>query len=208
MDKTDFICVTNSRLGIPDQKLIAMTRPRRFGKSVTADMLCAYYSKGYAGREIFQGLNISRKKETGNPNQETCAAPGVGDQNSLSDDSYLEYLNKFDVIRIDMNTIKGRYEDYLTKNQKVEGVATLVDFLQYEIVSDLRKHSGFSSILGEQQIENRELFGSLCALHESLKISFVFIMDEWDLLYREYMNDNQLQQQFIDLLHVHVFKPA
>ena len=41
------------------QKYISMSRPRRFGKSVTADMLTAYYSRGCDSAELFAGLEIS-----------------------------------------------------------------------------------------------------------------------------------------------------
>ncbi|MBQ9057655.1 MAG: AAA family ATPase [Atopobiaceae bacterium] len=37
-----------------------VSRPRRFGKSVDADMLVAYYSKGCDSRALFEGLDISR----------------------------------------------------------------------------------------------------------------------------------------------------
>ena len=58
VDKTDFIAKTNALLNT-DGKLLALTRPRRFGKTVTADMLLAYYSKAYAGQNIFAGLKIT-----------------------------------------------------------------------------------------------------------------------------------------------------
>ena len=200
VDKTDFIRITNSFLD-QDLMLLAMTRPRRFGKSVMAGMLSAYYSKGYEGREIFNGLKISLKEKTeGDKSSETNDESVVRNVEYEADDSYLEYLNKFNVIYIDMNSIKGGYEDYLTKLQKVEGVSNMVDFLQYTVVSDLRNHVEFSDILKERHIENRELYGALRALNESLNIKFVFIMDEWDLIYRDYRDDSQLQKQFIDLL--------
>ena len=62
VDKTEFIYETNNRLN-EDNCLLAVTRPRRFGKTVTADMLSAYYSKGYADQNIFEGLKITGKME-------------------------------------------------------------------------------------------------------------------------------------------------
>lgn len=41
------------------QKYISMGRPRRFGKSVTADMLAAYYSRGCDSADLFAGLEIA-----------------------------------------------------------------------------------------------------------------------------------------------------
>ena len=42
VDKTELIKYTNSVIGT-QQKYICVSRPRRFGKSITASMLCAYY---------------------------------------------------------------------------------------------------------------------------------------------------------------------
>jgi hypothetical protein len=60
VDKTDLIEKINA-LCNTDENLVAITRPRRFGKTVTAHMLSAYYSKGYAGQDIFNKLNIAGK---------------------------------------------------------------------------------------------------------------------------------------------------
>ena len=42
------------------QGYICNSRPRRFGKSITANMLTAYYSKGCSSREMFSNLGISK----------------------------------------------------------------------------------------------------------------------------------------------------
>ena len=174
--------------------------PRRFGKSVMAGMLSAYYSKGYEGREIFKGLKISLKEKIGDDkNAKAQNKSNARNVEYEADDSYLEYLNKFDVIHIDMNSIKGRYEDYL-KKQRVEGVSNMVDFLQYTVVSDLMKNAEFTDILKEHKIGSLELYGALRVLNECLNIRFIFIMDEWDLVYRDYRDDSEIQKQFIDLL--------
>lgn len=78
IDKTDFLEVMSSKIN-DEKRFFAVTRPRRFGKTVTAHMLSAYFSKGYAGQHIFDSLEITHK------------------------DSFQEHLNKYDVIYIDMN---------------------------------------------------------------------------------------------------------
>ena len=77
VDKTDMLAYTNKVIGTK-QALICNSRPRRFGKSITADMLTAYYSKGADSKEIFSRYSIARNE------------------------SILQYLNKYDVIQIDM----------------------------------------------------------------------------------------------------------
>ena len=69
VDKTGLIKYC-SRVMNSLQKYICMSRPRRFGKSVSADMLSAYYSRGCDSSELFAGLEIAEDgKHTENINQ-------------------------------------------------------------------------------------------------------------------------------------------
>ncbi|MGN0483521.1 MAG: AAA family ATPase [Lachnospiraceae bacterium] len=77
VDKTGLLDYTNSVIDTTD-KFICNSRPRRFGKSITADMLASYYSKGCDSKELFSGLEISRKKD------------------------FETFLNQFDVIHFDV----------------------------------------------------------------------------------------------------------
>ncbi len=43
------------------QGYVCNSRPRRFGKSITANMLAVYYSKGCDSEEIFSNLEIAKK---------------------------------------------------------------------------------------------------------------------------------------------------
>lgn len=61
VDKTGLINYTNSVLESTDA-LICNSRPRRFGKSVTADMLTAYYSRGCDSQKMFSELEIAQSK--------------------------------------------------------------------------------------------------------------------------------------------------
>ena len=175
VDKSDFIEITNKSLN-EDDRFMAVTRPRRFGKTVTAHMLLAYYSKGYAGHKIFDDLKISNKA------------------------SFTEHLNKYDVIYIDMNFIRGLYKGYTKKSNKVSGVETLVDYLEYSVIKDLRERKDFLQCFEKHQVENTGLLEALSNLRNDLNTQFIFIMDEWDLVYRDYRDDTQLQEDFIDLL--------
>ena len=58
VDKSDLIQFTNSAIGT-EQRFICVSRPRRFGKSITVKMLAAYYSRGCDSGEIFQALKIA-----------------------------------------------------------------------------------------------------------------------------------------------------
>ena len=58
IDKSDFIEETFSFLN-EEKRFMAFTRPRRFGKTVTASMLSAFYSKGADSEDLFSNLKIS-----------------------------------------------------------------------------------------------------------------------------------------------------
>lgn len=77
VDKTGLLKYTNSVIDTT-AKFICNSRPRRFGKSVTADMLAAYYGRGCGSEEQFLGLAISESPD------------------------FREHLNRYDLIHIDI----------------------------------------------------------------------------------------------------------
>ena len=79
VDKTALIEYTNKVIAT-NQALICNTRPRRFGKSITANMLVAYYSRGCDSEKMFAALNIAKSA------------------------SCKQHLNKYDVIYIDVQS--------------------------------------------------------------------------------------------------------
>ena len=177
VDKTDFIEHINERIN-EDNRFLAVTRPRRFGKTVTAHMLSAYYSKGYVGQNIFDKLEIANKP------------------------SFVEHLNKYNVLYIDMNSIKDKYISYKADSSfYIEGIDDLVDFLQFIVVHELKQNQEYAD-----QINNASLVGKkslLSALEVVCKYTsekFIFIMDEWDLICREYRNEPVLLEKFIEVM--------
>ncbi len=58
VDKTELIACTN-KVFATKQKYICISRPRRFGKSMTTEMLTAYYGRGCDSSILFQGLKIA-----------------------------------------------------------------------------------------------------------------------------------------------------
>lgn len=77
LDKTGMLQYCNKVMSTP-QRYICMSRPRRFGKSVTANMLAAYYSRGCNSKELFSGYKISKIE------------------------GYAEHLNQYHVIFVNM----------------------------------------------------------------------------------------------------------
>ena len=58
VDKSKLITITNTLLRT-NERHICISRPRRFGKSMAANMLTAYYSRGCDSEELFIDLAIS-----------------------------------------------------------------------------------------------------------------------------------------------------
>lgn len=86
VDKTELIAYTN-RVVATEQRYVCVSRPRRFGKSMAANMLTAYYSRGCDSREMFHGLKIFM-----NP-------------------SFEQYLNQYDVIMLNMQEFLSRTQN-------------------------------------------------------------------------------------------------
>lgn len=83
VDKTDLIRYTNS-IFRTQQKYICVSRPRRFGKSMTANMLAAYYSRGVDSKALFAKFSLATA------------------------DTFEKYLNKFDVLSVNMQDFLSR----------------------------------------------------------------------------------------------------
>lgn len=61
IDKTGLLEYTNSVLDT-EQRYMCMSRPRRFGKSIAAEMLVAYYDKSCDSKELFQTCKIAESE--------------------------------------------------------------------------------------------------------------------------------------------------
>ena len=96
VDKTEMIAYLNSILNT-EQRYVSVSRPRRFGKSIAANMLCAYYGKGDS-RALFESSKLA------------------------GNDGWDRYLNQFDVIKIVMTDFikeKNDVDVSLAKMQKL-----------------------------------------------------------------------------------------
>ncbi len=59
VDKSMLIALLNEKLEGVD-RFLCVSRPRRFGKTMAANMIAAYYSKGCDSHELFSDLKISK----------------------------------------------------------------------------------------------------------------------------------------------------
>lgn len=96
VDKSHLIEEIISAMIVDNQRYLCITRPRRFGKSVMANMLGAFFEKSVDGSTVFDHLRIARF------------------------DNYSAHLNKHDVIYIDFSRLPKdcrNYESYIQRIQ-------------------------------------------------------------------------------------------
>ena len=86
VDKSGMISLINESIETP-RRLTCVSRPRRFGKSFAAQMLCAYYDRSCDSSGLFEDLDIA-----------------IEDKYAAS---YRKHLNKYDVIYLDMTAVIG-----------------------------------------------------------------------------------------------------
>lgn len=95
IDKTMMIKNITEHIGI-EKRFICITRPRRFGKSMNANMLAAFYSKGADASDLFSDRNISSNK------------------------SCMDHMNKHNVIHISLNEMPDGCDTYVAFQSYIE----------------------------------------------------------------------------------------
>ena len=160
VDKSELIQYTNSVLRTT-QKYICVSRPRRFGKSMAANMLTAYYSRGCDSGELFQGLKIATHPD------------------------FEKHLNQYNVIHLNMR-------DYLTES---ENMKQLIQFVEDDLLDELQQE--FSDL---RMPRRKTLVKVLEQAFAQYKIPFVFIIDEWDCIFRVHKSDATSQKEYLDFL--------
>lgn len=159
VDKTGLIAYTNQYLNT-EQKFICVSRPRRFGKSMALRMLAAYYSRGCDSRELFSGMKIE------------------------SDPAFADYINRFDVIFLNMQhfLIRAKKQDF-------------TEYLEQAVLGDIRKEYG--DFFSDQETI---LAAALEQIYADTGKKFIFLIDEWDCVMRERQEEECLQKQYLDFL--------
>lgn len=162
VDKTGLIGLINDSINTP-QKLTCISRPRRFGKSFAAQMLCAYYDCTCDSKPLFNNYEIAKV------------------------DSFERYLNKFNVIYID---ITGFISNIKRKERDMrEIISDITEAIRRELIQDYPELEGVLE-LTDCLIDYSKLSGR----------QFIFIIDEWDSVIREVKNDDKIQVLYLNLL--------
>lgn len=160
VDKTGMLSELN-RFIDTGNKYICVSRPRRFGKTIAGNMINAYYSKGCDSRELFSTLKIS-------------SMPGYEDK-----------LNKYNVIKIDLNS------EYQNAEEKENTIKRLKKKLKKEL------YSAFPEILEDDEASVAE---TLLNVYTETGETFIIIMDEYDVLVREQASES-LFNEYLSFLN-------
>lgn len=145
VDKSGLIAVINNTID-SEQRFSCVSRCRRFGKSMAAMMLTAYYDHSCDSRSLFADLKIA------------------------SDPSFEDYLNKYPVIYLDMTAFVTRYHD-----------ERIIDYIERELKEDVL--AAYPEIKAD---ESADLMDLLLQINKTTGERFVFIIDEWDAICREF----------------------
>ena len=158
VDKSGLIAVVNKTL-FTEQSFSCVSRCRRFGKSLAAKMLCAYYDQSCDSRQLFADLQIAQ------------------------DPSFEQHLNKYPVIYLDMTNFVS---------EKETGIADKIDAA---LLADISR--AYSDI----PVDPKERLASyLLRVSEAKQQQFIFIIDEWDAICREYDPDTNEMDIYVDWL--------
>ncbi len=161
VDKSMLIAQIN-RVYRTERRFLCVSRPRRFGKSMAANMLTAYYSRGCDSSRLFSGLAIER---------EAC---------------FPVHLNQHNVIRWDVQRfLDGR------RSQD-----TFIEEIERLVIKDLKRE--FPEC-GDYP-EGSKLKTVLDDIYGQRGEGFIFIIDEWDCVFRLAKERKDIQKDYLDFL--------
>ena len=159
VDKSGLIAVVNSTL-FTERSFSCVTRCRRFGKSLAAKMLAAYYDRSVDSRSLFADLQIA------------------------GDPSFEQHLNKYPVIYLDLSEFVSRFHD-----------TDIVEQINSALRTDIAA--------AYPQVELREtddLMDLLIRIYLETGEQFIFIIDEWDAICREFKSGTQAMDSYVNWL--------
>ena len=157
VDKTELIAYLNKVICTP-RNCLSVSHARRFGKSHAAGMIDAYYSLGCDSSKLFDNTKISSHAD------------------------YKKYMNKYNVIHLDISSFWDDFKD------------NLVEKIKEYIIDDFKKSF-------KDEIDYSKKFSViLMSVYQKTTIPFVIIIDEWDCVIRN-SDDKELVHSYLQFLH-------
>ena len=159
IDKSGLIAIVNKSL-FTRSRFSCVSRCRRFGKSMAAEMLCAYYDHSVDSRHLFADLEIAQHP------------------------SFEQHLNKYPVIFLDMTSFVSRFHN-----------DSIVETIDKRLLSDVKK-----AYPDHQANDGDDLMDFLISVAEETGERFIFIIDEWDAICREFKPNTPAMDQYVNWL--------
>ena len=157
VDKTELIAYLNEIIDTP-KNCLAVSHARRFGKSHAAGMIDAYYSLGCDSGELFDDTKIAR------------------------DADYRKYMNKYNVIHLDIASVWDFHKE------------DLVESIKERVCKDFKKE--YDDLLDYSE----DLYLLIQDIYCKTNTPFVIIIDEWDCVIRN-SDDKELVHKYLQFLH-------
>lgn len=147
-----------------ERKFIYVSRPRRFGKSMAANMLTSYYSCGCDSSELFAGLKIEKEK------------------------SFPIHLNQHYVIRIDV-------QRFIESESELDSfIGNIEKSVVSELLKEFPEYEGFDA--------GSRLKTALDQIFIQSGKGFIFIIDEWDCIFRITKYHKEMQKEYLDFIGI------
>ena len=159
VDKSGLISTVNSTL-FTEFRFSCVTRCRRFGKSMAAKMLNAYYDQSCDSRNLFTDLEIA------------------------NDPSFEKHLNKYPVIYLDMTSFVTRFHD-----------DSIIMAIENELKDDIQQ--AFKNV---PLMDGDDLMKFLIRIASASEQKFIFIIDEWDAICREFNAQSKAMDEYVNWL--------
>lgn len=163
VDKSELIAYTNDVID-SEMGYLCVSRPRRFGKSTAANMLCAYYTKGVDSKPLFRQQKIAQFS------------------------SFREHLNKHNVIMLNI-------QQFIRGAQTPENI---VNFIEQKVLDEIKER--YSGFINETESSLPDALTSIYMKDQDCSPGFIFIIDEWDCIFREMKNNESVQKAYLDFL--------
>jgi len=177
IDKSNLIAKTN-RLIRTKQRFICISRPRRFGKTMAADMLAAYYGGGKNAHALFKDLNIATHP------------------------TYEKHLNQYTVLMINMQDFLSQAETVadmliLLRSKLIEELQNKKNNFLTKIFQSLRS-------LGKnlKQDNIKDFMRLMKDVYRTTKRPFIILIDEWDCVFRANKVSADDHEVYLDFLRL------
>ena len=164
VDKSGIISVLNDIME-NGNKYLCVSRPRRFGKTVVGNLISSFYSRGCDSHSLFDGSKISKEQ------------------------NYEKYLNKLNVIKLDINS----------ELQNTEDRENLIKIINKKVSTELVE--AYPNVLLN---ENDSIADNIIKIWDKTRDTFVIILDEYDVLVRESVEghiSDELFQKYLGFLN-------